>query len=272
MFRSCAVGLSAFCLSLSTAGAAQALEFASQRDGVDIRAVDALPANPSSEGDGCGAQVESLETEGGKIAADAGWIVTDEITQAELTFISFVGQATAGTSGSCLMEGGNIGIFRGPDLLALAYAAEDAPRQIGSLQLLESGALRIWDGDYGSSPLADLRVTGDLVLIRPIADRDSFCAGKVTLPSLYALPIHQARILLLAEGWQPQPAAEPSPSDYVRNMAESLPELEDCSGTGFGYCGYNYSHEGGARLSVTSAGEGLEGSSPRVVDYRAACE
>lgn len=272
MFRSSAFGLSALCLLLPTTAAAQALEYASQRDGLEIRAVDTLPANPSSEGDGCGAQTEPLETEGGKIVADAGWIVTTEITQDTLTFISFVGQATAGTSGSCLMEGGTIGVFRGPDLLALAYAAEDARRQIGSLQQLEGGALRIWDGDYGSSPLADLRVTGELVLIRPISDRDSFCAGKISLPSLYGLPIHQARILLLAEGWQPQPDATQTSSDYVRDMAKSLPELVDCAGTGFGYCGYNYSHKDGASLSVTSAGEALEGSSPTVVDYRAECE
>ena len=261
-------------LSLMAVLPAQALELASQREGVEIRALTHLPANPNAAPDAatCGTVIAAPETAGGKAAAAAHWAVTGEITQGDLTFVSFAAKATAGTSGSCLLEGGNVGIFRGPDLLGLIYAAEGRVHAPGTLQPLEPAGIRIWDGDYGPSPLADLRVIADqLILLRPAADRDSFCAGAVTVPSLYGLPIHQARILLLADGWQPTPPDEQSPSGYVQALAKTLPELQDCSGTGFGYCGYGY-NKGGAALTVTTAGEGMEGSSPAVVDFAAQCE
>ena len=166
-------------------GAAQALEFASQREGIFIRAMTTLPANPAPTGDDCGSAI-TPETAGGKAAAAGNWIVTNEVTQTGLTYVSFVGKTTAGTSGSCLMEGGNLGIFRGPDLLGLAYGDQGALRQIGSAQPLEPEGVRIWDGDYGPAPLADLHlVAGQLILIRPPADRDSFCGGKYTQRSIF---------------------------------------------------------------------------------------
>ena len=262
-------------LSLLAAPPALALEVASQREGVEIRAMDSLPANPGPavESDGCSTLDAGPETAGGKAAAAANWAVTGEITQGDLTFVSFVAKSTPGTSGSCLLEGGNVGIFRGPDLLGLVYAAEGRNRAPGALQPLHPDGVRIWDGDYGQMPLADLHLHGDaLLLLRPPADRDSFCDGAVTVPSLYALPIHQARILLLAEGWQPARPNEQSPSGYVQAMEKTMPELQDCSGTGFGYCSYAYTKDGGAALTVTSAGEGMEGSSPAVVAYAARCD
>lgn len=267
--------LSALCLLLSPAlAAAQTIELASQRDGVEIRAMDTLPVNPHPDPEqGACLSLPPLVTEGAKAAAAAHWTVTGEITQGELTFVSFVARTTAGTSGSCLLEGGNVGIFRGPELLGLVYAPEGAIRAPGYLQPLEPSGVRIWDGDYGGMPLADLRVPArEIVLVRPVAERDQFCGGAASLPSLYGLPIHQARILLLAEGWKPVPATEASPSGYVQARQETLPELQDCSGTGFGYCGYSYAHEGGRAASVTTAGEGAEGSSPLVVDFGVRCE
>ena len=272
MFQShLSAGVAAVCLTVSPAWA---VEVASQREGVEIRAVDSLPANPgpAAEPDGCSTLGAGPETAGGKAAAAANWTVTGEITQGELTFVSFVAKTTPGTSGSCLLEGGNVGIFRGPDLLALVYAAEGRNRAPGTLQPLQPTGIRIWDGDYGPMPLADLHMHADaLLLLRPPADRDSFCDGTVSVPTLYGLPIHQARILLLAEGWKPAPPDAQSPSGYVQELAKTLPEVQDCSGTGFGYCGYAYD-KGGAALTVTSAGEGLEGSSPAVVDFAARCE
>ncbi|MBA4492545.1 hypothetical protein [Paracoccus sp. S1E-3] len=249
-------GLAALCLTVTPASA-QPLEVASQREGVEIRAVASLPANPTPPADAaiCGTLPAGPETTGGKAAAAADWIVTGEITQGDLTFVSFAAKATAGTSGSCLLEGGNVGIFRGPALQGLVYAAAGRARAPGTLQPLVPEGIRIWDGDYGPSPLADLRIISDqLILLRPPADRDLFCGGAISVPSLYGLPIHQARILLLAEGWQPTPPPEQSPSDYVQEMAKALPEVQDCSGTGFGYCNYAYARESGATLSVTSAG------------------
>ena len=87
-------------LSLLAAPPAQALEVASQREGVEIRAMDSLPANPGPavESDGCSTLDAGPETAGGKAAAAANWSVTGEITQGDLTFVSFVAKSTPGTS------------------------------------------------------------------------------------------------------------------------------------------------------------------------------
>ncbi len=259
-----------FLLMSPALAGAQAVEFASQREGVDLRAADSLPVNPDTGPVDCGALGRPLESPGAQAAAAANWIVTSEIPQNDLTFVSFVARATPGTSGSCLLQGGRVGIFLGPDLLGLVEAAPAAARNPGYLQPLDGGGVRIWDGDYGAMPLADLHVIADeLVLARPPADRDRFCTGDVDVPSLYGLPIHQARILLLAEGWQPLPAEDPAARPHPGDMA--LPELQDCQGTGFGYCGYSYRQDSGDTLSVITAGEGSEGSSAMVVDFNVTC-
>ncbi|MBR0668088.1 hypothetical protein GXW71_27285 [Roseomonas hellenica] len=46
-----------------------------------------------------------------------------------------------------------------------------------------------------------------------------------------------------------------------------MPEVEDCSGTGMGFCGHTYRGPAG-RLHVTTVGEG---SFPSVAGYRAQC-
>lgn len=259
----------------ATAGMAQDFQTASQVDGLAIRALSDLPANKASSPDAdlCFAVRQDPETPGGRKIAAGNWAVTSEVTRDDLSIISFAGKVSPGTSGSCLLEDGNIAIYRDEDLLALIYATGDA-RGIGTVEETDSGWLRIWDGEWLSAPLADLRLYGDLAIVRPVAESDSLCDDANRTTTVFGLPIHIARTVLSTDGWQPLiPSERPEGIPYFRDslIKAGLPEVQDCSGTGFGYCSFEYEAENGAVLSVTTAGEGEEGSTPVVVGYGVQC-
>lgn len=251
-----------FLLALGGVALADTIELASQVVGLNVIALSNLPENEAQfQNDGrwlCTLAAEEISSAAGKVVSAGNWLVTSEVEHADLTFISFVATAEGGTSGSCLQTDGNIGIFRGENLLGLIYSNEEAKRSIGSIQVLESSRLRIWDGDYLPAPLADLQIVGrDLVIVRNVADRDSFCGGTSNVPNIFGLPIHLARKVLLAEGWQPNQEPAEEADGYYAEARKLLPELDTCSGTGFGFCRYEYSKEVTQNLIVITAGETL---------------
>jgi hypothetical protein len=266
-----------FCLPtfVAESAVAQTLDLVSQRPDLETTLLSELPANSgdTAQAGSCPSVLPNPTTAAGKSVAAMNWQVTAEIESGALTFVSFVGKVEAGTSGSCLLTDGNIGIFHDTKPLGLIYGAKNTPRSIGSLQPLEGGNLRIWDGDYLSAPLADLQILDDtLVILRNVADRDTFCAGTASAPNIYGLPIHLARRLLLAEGWQPATALDSELGTYAEDAQQSLPELQECSGTGFGYCLWNYVKLPDQQLSVVTAGEGGENTSPSVASFQVSCE
>lgn len=257
-----------------SAAQASAVDLARQASPLELTLLNTLPANSASDpGEAfCSVLSNAPTTAAGQLVAGAGWKVSGEFAMGDLTIVSFVGRAEQGTSGSCLLSDGNVGIFQNGALQGLIYAPEGSDLSIGSIQPLESGRIRIWDGEYLSQPLADLQVIGsDLVVLTHVASRDSFCEGAVTIPNIYGLPIHLARRMLLAEGWTPAASSEPPATDWTAEMRREWPELEDCSGTGFGYCSWSYASIAGESLAVTTAGEAPEGSSPAVIDFGASC-
>jgi hypothetical protein len=72
-------------------------------------------------------------------------------------------------------------------------------------------------------------------------------------------PISQANARLLAEGWIPKPDREPLPFERER-AGNNLPSLSACSGTGMGFCRYDY-RRGHEQLAVVTtpgaAGDGV---------------
>jgi hypothetical protein len=70
--------------------------------------------------------------------------------------------------------------------------------------------------------------------------------------------IHSADAQLKAQGWRP--AGDPGLQPFERELAgNQLPSLSDCSGTGAGFCRYDY-RRGRQRLEViTVAGPGGTG-------------
>ncbi len=246
------------------------LDLVSQVDELTVTDLHRLPANPDAldQVEFCTAVI-TPSSGPGQAVARKGWAVTGEVEANGLTFISFAGRLDLGTSGSCLLSEGNIAIFRKTSLMGLIYAEAGARRGIGAIAAQE-GALRVWDGDYPARPLADLRLHGsDLVVVSAVASRDPYCEGAVSLPNLYGLPIHLARRFLLDEGWTPVPA-KPEDLPFTRDLSAILPEVQGCSGTGFGFCDFAYD-QGGAVLSVTTMGEAEPPDSPAVVGYGVTC-
>ena len=62
--------------------------------------------------------------------------------------------------------------------------------------------------------------------------------------------ILEAHRTLLAAGWSPAPAQEPSPRERILS-AVTLPSLSACSGTGAGFCRFDYQRQQ-QRLSVVT--------------------
>ena len=272
MLRTLAIILFMFPLPASAEG----LDLASQVEGLTAAALSDLPPNPSGRVDpgACVALLSAPASADGKAVAALGWGVTGEAMGGGLTFVSFAGRALQGTSGSCVIEEGNLGVFLEGRLQGVIYAPDGTRRAVGSIEAGES-FLRIWDGDFLPRPLADIRVFAPgLVIAAPLAHRDPACRGTVGTQNIYDLPIHLARRLLFTEGWQPQPAL---PEDqaamwpWVLDLQAGLPEVKGCGGTGFAYCSFAYRHPGGALLSVTTAGEAEPPDSPSVVGYGVTC-
>ncbi len=208
-------------------------------------------------------------TPAGRRVAAAGWAVTREAALGSYQVVSFVRRAEPGTSGTCRLIDGNVGVFRGAELVAIAYAPA-AGAAIGRITPFGGDALRIWDGDFLNQPVADLRLGADGALtIQPLAAEERACGGRAVVPNIHGRPIDQARALLLRQGWTPAPPAprEGNDSRVAALIRRGVPEVEDCSGTGFGFCGYNYRIQG-ATLSVTTVGDN---DFPTVAGYSITC-
>ncbi|NJM83331.1 MAG: hypothetical protein HC844_13320 [Tabrizicola sp.] len=203
-----------------------------------------------------------------------GWGVTGEAALGPWTAVSFVGGYSPSTSSTCELLDGNVGVFAGDRLVALIYARDPKSVLVGRIRAFGDGSVRIASGDLVAFPVADLRqVGGTVVTVSPLAPSEPVCQGAASVPYIEGLPIDLARVLLAEAGWQPDGSVA---SGRSGGMAEALAELgivevEDCAGTGFGFCRYAYVSPV-ATLGVISVGEGREdGSLPTVSGYTATC-
>jgi hypothetical protein len=240
---------------------------------VRIAAVRELPSPkqvfPVSEN--CSNDVIEPRSAGGKDALAKGWHVNGEVPLGDLEAVSIFNEAGDGTSGLCLIIDGNVVVYRGGQLLAIAYGerVEDTVGILGGVSATGfANRVRLWPGSEGS-PVADLVLTSGGLAVSQIAEEEPACDGRVTLPNIYDLDIGKARARLMQHGWIPVPALadEIDTWDRVKEMrAKGWVEVQGCSGTGMGYCGLDYRHASGATLSVTTAGD--ESS---VIYYSAQC-
>lgn len=266
--------LALFALALSAFPASA--ELASQIPGLDIVALDRLPQAPTAKGDVdvCGHLSITPETAAGRAALAQGWIVTAEAPFGDLTAVSFVGSFVQGTSGTCLRQDGNVGFFAGDRLTAVIYAKDAAEMPLGVIAPFAETGLRLWSGDYLPMPIADIRPQADGISVIPLAATEPVCNGTAEVPLIYNLPIDIARKELAKAGWQPVPfTGDRSESRGLdaEIAARGVPEVDICSGTGFGFCGYAYAGPAGS-LGVTTIGEfGEDGSFPIVASYGVDC-
>lgn len=217
-----------------------------------------------------GYRAETLTATGSAVQAQ-GWIVTSEAALGRYRVVSFASGFDPGTSGICTVRGGNIGVFDGERLVALAYAASGSETRPGSVQPMENGALLIWGGDYPAPPLGELHLAGDRPRLKAVADEQAFCRRTAVVPNVYGLPIQTARTSLAAHGWRPAPPEE-APGGYdgaSALAAKGVVEAEACSGTGMGFCAFKYRGVAGT-LDVTTTG-GPDEADNAVVSYSVTC-
>ncbi|MBR0662189.1 hypothetical protein [Neoroseomonas oryzicola] len=235
-----------------------------------IVAAQRLPRSPVGERpDFCRHLFATARTPAGGQVIAAGWAVTREAAFGPYQAVSFVRGAEPGTSGTCRMLDGNVAIFRGTDLVAIVYAPGGGDA-IGSVSAFGGDALRIWSGDFLGQPVADLQVGADGgIAVRPLAAEERVCGGRAVVPNVYGRPINEARAILQRSGWTPVPpqARDGNDSRVSDLVRRGVPEVEDCSGTGFGFCAYSYGGAAGT-LSVTTVGDN---DFPAVAGYSVRC-
>lgn len=231
-----------------------------------------LPEGPLAAGgaEDCAGNFDAPKTAAGKFVQKHGWGVVSEAALGRYQLVSFAGAFIAGTSGSCAIAQSNIGVFEGTELKAILYTANKADQLIGSLDALEDGTVRIWNGDFLSQPVGDIRAGRAGLVVGKIAAEDGFCGGAVSVPTLYGAPITEARTALQDAGWKPvpQPREEFGQQGDLQDIG--ITEAQSCSGTGFGFCSYIYDAKG-ATLDLTTVGELYEDDVPSVAGYAVTC-
>jgi hypothetical protein len=236
--------------------------------GLTFVALSELPRSPESGAvdEYCeGYRAETLTATGRAVQAK-GWVVTSEATLGRYRVVSFVSGFQPGTSAMCFSRNGNIAVYDGTRLMALAYAMDGDDRVPVSVEPMENGALLIW-GDTPGLPLGEMHLDGDRPRLTGIAAERAYCGGTAVVPNVYGKSIGVARTTLIARGWKPAP---PSDSEAEHSGAERLTrqgviEAQACSGTGVGYCAFRYEGAAGT-LGVTTVGE-----YDRVMSYSLEC-
>jgi hypothetical protein len=243
--------------------------------GLDLVPLTMLPDAPQddSETEFCAHLfVETVSTPGGRDVAAKGWHVTAELPLGDLTAVSFVGSADPATSGTCELLDGNVGFYSGGQLVALLFATQSEQPLIGNLRPFGDG-LRLLNGDLLPGSVADIMRDGDRIVVTAPAADEPVCTGAATVPGIEGLPIDQARKLLLQAGWQPVPGDPTQQAlGWARDLAKAgVPEVQDCSGTGFAFCAFAYSGPSGTLTAITAGEGGDNGSLPAVTRYQVDC-
>nr|KIS30036.1 hypothetical protein TQ38_24960 [Novosphingobium sp. P6W] len=226
------------------------------------------PASAASRSE-CAGQVIDAKSAAARAVAGAGWGVTGEAKVGDYQLVSFAGSFEPGTSGSCFVSKGNVGVFEGTTLRAVAYAGSGSKETIGRIQPFGKDGARIWHGDIVPAPIADIRRSAQGLVIGKLAAEEQTCGGSV--PTINEMPITRARKELIAGGWSP--VNHGTPDDRIDEREQALAQLgvtevDSCSGTGFGYCSFDY-RKGKAKLGVTTVGDNED---PSVSNYGVQCD
>ena len=240
----------------------------SEIPGVSLIARDVLPRSPEngSVEDYCQGYRSKKLTANGRQVAKLGWIVTSEAPLGPYQVVTFASDFTPGTSALCFARNANIAVFKGSQLVALAYSSRSATSPLGVAEPLESGALLVWTDPPGT-PRGELHADSNGVRLTAIALERTFCNRRAVVPNVYGQPLDVARKTLIAHGWEPmRPQKAPNEWNLASDLAkQGIVEAETCSGTGLGYCSLNYRGPAGV-LAVTSAGD-----DPTVAWYTVKC-
>lgn len=237
-----------------------------------VTSITKLPMGPrpQRQDDNCHNRIIEPTTAAGRYAQDRGWGVISEISVGRYELVSFGGEFIGGTSGTCAIQQGNVGVFEGTALKVILYTGKSSDQLIGQLRRKEDGEVRLWSGEYLRYPVADISLDDHSLVVEQLSADEPFCKGRVKVPNVYGMSIIEARERLGAAGWQPVAQESEEWGQQVELHKLGVTETVSCSGTGFAYCSYEYQRPD-ASLTLTTAGELYEQSVPGVAFYDVSC-
>ena len=176
-----------------------------------------------------------------------GWHVTSEARVQNFTVVAYVRNLLAGTSAMCFPVDGHVAIADRSRVIAIVSNAGNIHARLnmgfygigGFRNVFGSTNLRITDGTAASAPIAELQIGSGRIHVGQLAAADRVCRGRASFPNVYDRPISVASRTLVRAGWRP---------------SNGRLGRQDCSGTGVGYCLFNY-RQGRRSVDIITVGE-----------------
>jgi hypothetical protein len=218
------------------------------------------PSPPTTSDEGCRSlgHEKVPTTSLGREIARRGWHVTSEARVQNFTVVAYVRNLLGGTSAMCFPVDGHVAIADRGRLIAIVSNAGNIRARVdmgfygigGFRNVFGSANLRITDGTAASAPIGELHIRSGRIHVGPLAAADRVCRGRASVPNVYDRPISIASRTLARAGWRP---------------SNGRLGRQDCSGTGVGYCIYNY-RQGRRSVDIITVGE-----EHHVVNYEPHC-
>ncbi|MBX9401705.1 hypothetical protein K4L06_10310 [Lysobacter sp. BMK333-48F3] len=269
-----------------------AIEVRGEFPGLRLEALSALPspgeAALPSEADSSDCGASALSQEGG-LADKAGWTVfaEEEWNGYRVVGISHPAVMLAGIG--CTYPGGRVLFFRDGRPVAQVFdpnadtseadsglqglwnpSKDKAPAMEGAAEELRVGGLH--------SSRARVLARGQALELAALPELDRYCGGQAQVPRIEGLDLSKARARLFAQGWRGDPPQrEEGVENFLGGMIQAFPEVEDCAGTGMGFCRFAYRNPAGHGLALITAGEyqaaegDQRGYEPSAVGYDVSC-
>ncbi|QWP76909.1 hypothetical protein J5226_00395 [Lysobacter sp. K5869] len=239
--------------------------------GLRLEPLSALPAPPKEDsadvaGD-CSVEPESAEA---RAAVANGWKVFGEREWRGYRVVGVAAAPGVLAGMGCTSGGGRLLFFRGGEPVAQVFepGARAAEGDSG-VQGFDKGEESRPRGDDETLTVFDwavqrARVRAEDGALRLIAlpALDKYCGGRAAVPRVEGVALPQARERLLAHGWRAAPPEREEPGFVSGLIHAGYPEVEDCAGTGQGFCSFAYRNEAGDRLTLVTAGEWSQGDKP----------
>ncbi|QQP95579.1 hypothetical protein [Lysobacter enzymogenes] len=238
-----------------------------------IADVPAPPAEAAAEVHGdCAVAPASVEA---RAAQARGWKVFGEREWQGYRVVGVAAAPGVLAGMGCTSGGGRLLLFRDGRSVAQVFEpgarAGDATVGVQGFDDGEDAKLRGGDAALGvydwAVQRARIRADDGTLRLQALPEADLYCGGRAAVPRVEGVALPQARERLLARGWRAAPPQREEPG-FVAGMIEAgYPEVEDCAGTGQGFCSFAYRNPAGDRLTLVTAGELSRAERPGDEEY-----